>query len=126
VNGASTAINAINGSLLNGEEMGRGRERETAARLLRGEMSGRGQGRGTARRHGGARARAAVQQRFQGGRRPRGRGGPTRQRERKERGGARDCWAVGWAENGQPTRVSFFFHFFLSILFKNINKYIFK
>jgi hypothetical protein len=98
VNGASAAINAINGGLLNGEEMGSGRERETVVHLRRRETRGRGPGLGSARL-GGHRRRQARAGRgagggdVQGGRRrgPDGWAPHVSERGRREEG----CAAIG-------------------------------
>jgi hypothetical protein len=116
MNGASAAINAINGGLLNGEEMEREREGEMAERLRRREASGRDQGhRSAAQRFGRA---------VQPGQSGRGAGATTSREEdegaltggphasvREGGGGA----AVGpwWAD--WPVRVSVFLLLFYSI-----------
>jgi hypothetical protein len=80
----------------------------------RGRRRGGSAGHSVAARNGAAAAR-------EGGRRRGPRVGPTGHREREGRGN----WGGGgwWAELAGRVRV---FLFFLSFLFKNINKYIFK
>jgi hypothetical protein len=75
-------------AFINGEEHGGGRERG-GRRFLAREMDWRG-GRGRARVRAGATARPGGDGVTQGGRRPWGQGGPTRQREREE-----GVWARG-------------------------------